>query len=252
MKVELRLETVTPLFLGGAEQQPELRPASLRGALRYWFRAMLGGVIGDDDDALKELRRREAEVFGETERGSGVVVRLRGMLREMASFDLDRDQQGRQTPSGHNYLYYSTRLGQNRRVPFGANQSNVVLTLTARSGVGNAQGALQKAAAAAWLLTHLGGIGMRSRRCGGSVQVVEGSFRDLPEFVVSGQSPQDLQQHLQTGLNWPKFQRFWRYRQGISHKTGGEILLITRCLRIGRRKAAPRLEKGWGEMDSET
>jgi CRISPR type III-B/RAMP module RAMP protein Cmr1 len=35
MKVLLTLETVTPLFLGGAEQQPELRPASVRGALRY-------------------------------------------------------------------------------------------------------------------------------------------------------------------------------------------------------------------------
>jgi CRISPR type III-B/RAMP module RAMP protein Cmr1 len=39
-EVELTLETVTPLFLGGAEQQPELRPASVRGALRYCARRM--------------------------------------------------------------------------------------------------------------------------------------------------------------------------------------------------------------------
>jgi CRISPR-associated protein Cmr1 len=42
MSVELTLETVTPLFLGGALHQPELRPASVRGALRYWLRAALG------------------------------------------------------------------------------------------------------------------------------------------------------------------------------------------------------------------
>ena len=38
------LETVTPLFLSGADQTiAELRPPAFRGALRYWFRALAGG-----------------------------------------------------------------------------------------------------------------------------------------------------------------------------------------------------------------
>ena len=38
----VRLETVTPLFLGGAEQNgyAELRPPSVKGALRFWHRAL--------------------------------------------------------------------------------------------------------------------------------------------------------------------------------------------------------------------
>jgi CRISPR type III-B/RAMP module RAMP protein Cmr1 len=110
MKVEFRLETVTPLFLGGADQQPELRPASVRGALRYWLRTALGGVIGDNN--LNELRCLEADVFGETERGSRVVVRLQGMPNTMTNYDLDRNQHGQQLPNGHNYFYYSTRLAR--------------------------------------------------------------------------------------------------------------------------------------------
>lgn len=36
-ELKLTLETVTPLFLGGADPRgaPELRPPSLRGAMRY-------------------------------------------------------------------------------------------------------------------------------------------------------------------------------------------------------------------------
>jgi CRISPR-associated protein Cmr1 len=50
-KLTVTLETVTPLFLGGAEAQdrnkpPELRPPAFRGALRYWLQAVLGSVAG--------------------------------------------------------------------------------------------------------------------------------------------------------------------------------------------------------------
>src|SRR6266850_4461239 len=79
-KLTVTLETVTPLFLGGAEAQdrnrsPELRPPAFRGALRYWLRAALGGVIGDNN--LDGLHRLESAVFGSTECGSPIHVRLR-------------------------------------------------------------------------------------------------------------------------------------------------------------------------------
>ncbi|MGQ9600679.1 MAG: RAMP superfamily CRISPR-associated protein, partial [Anaerolineae bacterium] len=50
-RLTVTLETVTPLFLGGADPRgaPELRAPSFRGATRYWLRAALGGTIGDND-----------------------------------------------------------------------------------------------------------------------------------------------------------------------------------------------------------
>ncbi|MEA3376564.1 MAG: type III-B CRISPR module RAMP protein Cmr1 [Chloroflexota bacterium] len=74
-ELRVRLGTVTPLLLHGADNRtPELRPPSFRGAVRYWWRAALGGVIGDKNlDGLREL---EAAVFGSTERGSPISLRL--------------------------------------------------------------------------------------------------------------------------------------------------------------------------------
>lgn len=63
------LEFITPCFCAGADQsKAEIRPASIRGALRWWFR-VLGGNLED-----------EVAVFGGTSgdnpRGSSIVVRI--------------------------------------------------------------------------------------------------------------------------------------------------------------------------------
>lgn len=201
MRAELTLETVTPLFLRGVTQQSELRPASFRGALRYWYRALVGGVVGND---LSALRLAESKVFGNTEGSSPVTLRLRGSMRTMDTFDLDKDNQGRPLRNGHNYLFYSTRLGGNRRVPFAPRQSplegGVTLTLSTRPGTYQGDTSVQHACAAAWLMTHLGGLGMRSRRCGGSLQILGGSSPGLPDFEVMSQNTSDLQKLLESGL----------------------------------------------------
>jgi CRISPR-associated protein Cmr1 len=68
----IHLEVTTPLFNGGAEHKDEelqgaerrdseLRVPSLRGAMRFWFRALAGMALGPDLDALA---RAEAAVFG--------------------------------------------------------------------------------------------------------------------------------------------------------------------------------------------
>jgi len=62
-------EVVTPMFLGGADQSPEgLRAASVKGALRFWWRARAWSAVraqqADDSTALKALHREEARLFG--------------------------------------------------------------------------------------------------------------------------------------------------------------------------------------------
>ncbi len=59
-------ETITPMFLSGADgSTPELRPPSIKGALRFWWRAMNGHL------SLEELKRKESEIFGGTDGDSG-------------------------------------------------------------------------------------------------------------------------------------------------------------------------------------
>lgn len=203
-KLILPLEIVTPLFLGGADQQPELRPASMRGALRYWFRALVGGGLENMRGHLEELRVRESAVFGDTGAASAVTVRLTGTAPVMQDFNLDKNKaHGRggrgHGESGHDYLYYSTKLGANDRVPFAprAAEPSVRLILSSRSPA-----LLRQAGAAAWLLTRLGGLGTRSRRCAGSLQAGahSGALLDLPDFAVMAGSVEGLRDELAGGL----------------------------------------------------
>ncbi|HEX2419110.1 MAG TPA: type III-B CRISPR module RAMP protein Cmr1, partial [Micromonosporaceae bacterium] len=71
---------VTPTFLGqdpghvNDHSSPFPFPvASLRGALRYWLRALVGAHVGNN---LKALRQVEREVYGAAEGDSGTPSRV--------------------------------------------------------------------------------------------------------------------------------------------------------------------------------
>jgi CRISPR-associated protein Cmr1 len=198
----LHLETVTPLFLGGADPrgEPELRVASFRGALRFWLRALLGGMIGDKN--LDALHQAEAAVLGSTETGaSPVVVRIQN-LSGGAPIPFSAIGSGKQ---GLAYLFFATRGTQNeperKAIPAG---SSFELELSLRTGTQD-RDALPKAYAALWLLTHLGGLGARSRRGAGSLQVtrVQGNAPNLalPYLEIRASTPKQLQTELQEGLS---------------------------------------------------
>jgi CRISPR-associated protein Cmr1 len=193
----ITLETITPLFLGGADPrgQPELRAASFRGALRFWLRALLGGVLGDRN--LTALGQSESAVFGSTDVGaSPVVVRVSGSL-------IGQNFGFGQSPS-LDYLFFSMRrAGANpERLAIPAGRT-FTLMLQERPGANGTTAAVDRAAAALWLLTHLGGLGARSRRGGGGVQAPQNPDHwpsNVPPLAVAASTPMDLQTELAAGL----------------------------------------------------
>ncbi len=69
--IEATYRIVTPMFIGGANQDPSdgIRPPSFKGALRFWWRALNWGKFyqdcdGDEAAALKALHKKESELFG--------------------------------------------------------------------------------------------------------------------------------------------------------------------------------------------
>ena len=76
IEIEATYRVVTPLFCGGAEpgKSAELRLASFKGVLRFWWRALAWSRCGGD---LEGIRKREDALFGSAGGGqSRVSMRL--------------------------------------------------------------------------------------------------------------------------------------------------------------------------------
>ena len=59
--ITFHCEVITPMFLAGADgKTPELRPPSIKGAMRFWWRAMNAGNF----DSIAELKEAESAIFG--------------------------------------------------------------------------------------------------------------------------------------------------------------------------------------------
>jgi CRISPR-associated protein Cmr1 len=172
------LETVTPLFLGGADPRgaPELRPPSVRGALRYWLRVALGGAIGDNN--LEALRDLESTVFGSTEYGSPVCIRLKQLDGGLESSD-------------EKILPHKKGPRTGSRKAFKTGQEFEFRAWMPRQADKEVWGA---ATAALRLAITFGGVGLRSRRGFGTLKVVRSSNPAL--VPVSPTSLSGWQQHV--------------------------------------------------------
>ena len=53
LRQTFKVELVTPCFLGGAKGQADWRGASIRGQLRWWFRAVAGAYFAADLDQVR-------------------------------------------------------------------------------------------------------------------------------------------------------------------------------------------------------
>jgi CRISPR-associated protein Cmr1 len=208
--VRVPLGIVTPLFLGGSEPRgaPELRPASFRGALRYWLRTLLGAHLGDS--ALDGLRKEETKVFGDASQDSGspVIVRV--------STPPQPEHFGAPGPAnmGLRYLFFS--MGQRERDPrtgqtittwrdcFAAGSTFELILQTRSPGWSEDQEiTFKRALAALWLLVRLGGLGARSRRGAGSLRAIAqpaGWPEKLPPLPVQAATPAALKAELEKCL----------------------------------------------------
>lgn len=187
-------EVLTPMFLAGAEQNgaAELRAPSVRGMLRYWYRALLGGR-GYTGVALA---REEAKVFGSA--GMGDVEACASAVDVVVRANEVRPRQAataaQSWKKGVKYLWHFTTATPNNRGLLDTGSTFQVALVAPRPPSRGAveggkalsqQEALQRAGAAFWLLTHFGGLGTRSRRGAGSfrVRAIAGEAERLPSFA---------------------------------------------------------------------
>jgi CRISPR-associated protein Cmr1 len=171
------------MLLAGADgTTPELRAPSIKGALRFWWRAMNGHL------SLKDLKEKESQIFGGTSGDSGLrsSFTLQILSQPMETIhsnetwkDIGYEQRISQTGNiyfaapnrdvsniGVGYLFYSMWLdGANPRPCIKANQEFslkiVILKNEYKDDILNSLKGL----------VYLGGLGSRSRRGAGSFRI---------------------------------------------------------------------------------
>lgn len=205
--VTFTLRTLTPLFLAGADQaQAELRAPTFRGLMRYWQRALIGGIVGTDANGLKKVMETETALFGATDTGSAVSIKVSVASNMPEEFTEQTSVRigGQWQATGKGYLLWS--MAKSGKADKGnlkparwcfSPGTSFQVTLSTR---GNNEQKLKQAIAAFWLLTHLGSVGSRSRRCAGSlaVQPIE---NQLPGISFNhSENAQALKQQLEQGL----------------------------------------------------
>ncbi|MDR3177894.1 MAG: type III-B CRISPR module RAMP protein Cmr1, partial [Campylobacteraceae bacterium] len=77
--IRCEAEFVTPSFLGGAEQNAQLRTPPFKAALRWWWRVLFGWQYGS------EIYEAESKLFGSTDSASKVRIEVIGKLSAQSS-----------------------------------------------------------------------------------------------------------------------------------------------------------------------
>lgn len=153
------LEVITPCFCGGAkpDQRAEIRPASIRGQLRWWFR-VLGGFRSLEGQSVEE---QEAMIFGATAGDDGTAGMLTVRVKS-GSLSAEYPAPGMQSPEG--YFLFPLRNQVRHQIPAG---SRFELQFLWRGD----PALKDDLAALASVFGNLGSLGFRSRRAMGALKL---------------------------------------------------------------------------------
>ncbi len=239
---------VTPMFLGDADQKAtSLRPPSIKGALRFWWRALNWGrcleETGTASEALKDLHKKEACLFGsaadETNSGQGLfLLNVQYSGRPLEPGQLPQAQLGHQYLLGQGLYNFKEKYLRSALEP-----SECRLRLLFRPRTTNKD--RESIAQALLVMGLLGGLGSRSRKGFGSlaIQTLEGSVLQVPSNL------DDLQQTLANLMairldGLPPYTAFSRQSRidAIPAKPNQNIWTL-----LGELGAEMQLYRSWGQ-----
>ncbi len=162
-----RITLITPLFSKGSyEDQPEIRPPSLRGQLHWWFRA-LGGNASDENQIFGSVHSKPVH-------SSKVVVRVSKVIGETSELPtLPHDPR---------------KADASRKSAFVPGTTFDLHLLERLGGLSSPHRTAFERTLEAWLL--LGTLGLRATRAGGSFSwqpLTDGAFA-MPTTLDEWQS----------------------------------------------------------------
>jgi len=195
--IEAAFEIVTPMFIGGADktEDPEIRPPSIKGALRFWWRALQWGAClkqakGNAEQALHALHEQEAELFGaafkDNKYGQGrILLKLKkssGKELPAKKASIPNPSSGQQYLLGQGLYHFKEGLLQSAL----ESQQTFKVVLKTDNEV-DAQPIINTL----MLFGLLGGLGSRARKGWGSVAIQSLTYTDKDKNKQNITTPED-------------------------------------------------------------
>ncbi|MGD9627467.1 MAG: type III-B CRISPR module RAMP protein Cmr1 [Methanobacteriales archaeon] len=184
-EIIFKVENITPVFIAGADQRyidnEGLRAPTLKGLLRWWFRALMGGIVSE-----KALRRFEEEIFGSTDKKSPVRI---------LSF-CDNQPSMINIPGDLQYLWFSMKMQRkNKELYCYPPKTEFEIILCSEN-----EDFLKLVTGCLWLLIYLGGVGSRNRRGAGSLKVKKVKPSITYDFVFEKNNVIDAKSFMEKNL----------------------------------------------------
>jgi CRISPR-associated protein Cmr1 len=195
-------ELITPLFGGGTETQKTdpvsaIRVPSIRGQLRFWWRAIRGGQFAGD---LKALKKMEDEIFGAASAGEGnpSLIQIALLDCSVGSEDRPFEVVGGKTDSArsrgkiqprkgslvHPYAAFTLQPKAEDAV-VGMDTLSVKTNVSFKLSVVFPESIAEEIEAAIWSWETFGGIGARTRRGFGSLHLLRLDGQNVPSLKIS-------------------------------------------------------------------
>lgn len=190
-KFSIDFKTVTPLFCRGKDSKTaEIRAPSIKGQLRWWYRAWNPKALAQNDDS----KWSEGTVMGgagEKIPSSPFILRVKqitpltGSICDWQEIKDNTVRGNQRQVGGVQYLGFS----------FGFNRSdakeNCCLRADTEFKADNifpypekcTEEVAKSVIASWWLLGHLGGLGARSRRCFGSLAIQKWTWPEMQHLL---------------------------------------------------------------------
>ncbi|SEN69029.1 type III-B CRISPR module RAMP protein Cmr1 [Lihuaxuella thermophila] len=203
---------VTPMFMSGADpQQAELRLPSIKGALRYWYRAVDGRYNQNADNG--KGCTWEEKIFGGSGSSAGQAAFL--MKEDVRNLRHSHFSKRNRWFIGLNYITYSIK--ENRPYWLPGNKFSIQFLMRPVRNK-EAVSFWKALISSVWLLGQIGSLGTRSRRGFGTVALEEWQYdgentmvqdllRQLP-IADQAKSPEEWKSKFVQGLDkildWPE------------------------------------------------
>lgn len=190
-EAKFKLEAITPIYMRGANQNKvEIRAPSIKGLMRWWFRAFSMGVLWNGSIQQRSIigiiSKKESDLFGSTKRKSKIKV-------EIENIQLNSSNRFNFKIRGGKYLGYGLNLNN---TVMGSFELKTIFSSYLKDFE------IKSILYTIWGIVYLGGIGGRNRRGFGNIKVNRVSNEKLREmFIVDGDLSKFLSNNLKDAIS---------------------------------------------------